>query len=75
MTQTALARKLGVSNANLSRIEHGADLRVSTLIDIARVLGFEPMLVPKEYVPTIRAILDGARRSGEEEIPEAPRFS
>lgn len=36
LRQAELARRLGVSGPNLSRIENGADLRVSTLIDVAR---------------------------------------
>jgi DNA-binding Xre family transcriptional regulator len=47
---------LKFSAANLSRIENGKDLRVSTLLDIARTLGLEPMLVPKMYVPSVRAL-------------------
>lgn len=58
ISQAALARTLGVSAANLSRIEHGADLRVSTLIEIARALGLEPMLVPKEAVGAVRSVID-----------------
>ncbi|HEY0394078.1 MAG TPA: helix-turn-helix transcriptional regulator [Candidatus Elarobacter sp.] len=57
VTQGALAARLGMSVSNLSRIEHGADLRVSTLLDIARELKLEPILVPKELVPSVRGIL------------------
>jgi len=58
LTQADLAKRIGVSAANVSRIEVGKDLRVSTLVDIARALGFEPMLVPKAAVPAVRALLD-----------------
>ncbi len=73
VSQSELARRLGVSGANLSRIEHGADLRVSTLIELARALGFEPMLVPKAYVPSVRALLNDLRRP-ENDQPERGRF-
>jgi len=49
-----------MSVSNLSRIEHGADFRVSTLLDIARQLQLEPLLVPKEMVPAVRAVLSNA---------------
>jgi HTH-type transcriptional regulator/antitoxin HipB len=58
LSQTELARRLAVSPANLSRIEHGSDLRVSTLLELARALQLEPMLVPKNLAPAVRAILD-----------------
>lgn len=57
VTLGALAARLGMSLSNISRIEHGADLRVSTLLDIARELKLEPILVPKEMVPSVRSLL------------------
>jgi HTH-type transcriptional regulator / antitoxin HipB len=74
LSQSELARRLGVSGANLSRIEHGADLRVSTLVDVARALQLEPMLVPKEYVPAVRALLDDLQEPRTSE-PERGRFT
>ena len=74
LSQSALARQLGVSGANVSRIEHGADLRVSTLLEIARALKLEPMLVPKENVPTVRALLDDLQRP-HDATPERGRFT
>jgi transcriptional regulator with XRE-family HTH domain len=71
--QADLARRLGFSAANISRIEHGSDLRVSTLIELARVLGFEPMLVPKAMVPAIRALLE--EPSGSDRALERGRFT
>lgn len=58
ISQGSLARSMGISAANLSRIERGADLRVSTLLDVARALGLEPMLVPKPAVPAVRSVLN-----------------
>jgi transcriptional regulator with XRE-family HTH domain len=72
--QHELAGKLGISGPNLSRIEHGADFRVSTLVELARALKLEPILVPKEHVPAVRAIVDatGAR---DDAPPERGRFT
>ena len=74
LSQSELARRLGVSGANLSRIEHGADLRVSTLLEIARALRLEPMLVPKENVPSVRALLDDLQQP-HDTTPERGRFT
>jgi transcriptional regulator with XRE-family HTH domain len=73
LTQAELARRLAVSAANLSRIEHGSDLRVSTLLEIARELQFEPMLIPKNLAPAVRAILE--EQKGGAERPERGRFA
>ncbi|GAC1402749.1 MAG: hypothetical protein NVSMB64_03080 [Candidatus Velthaea sp.] len=76
LSQAEVARRLGVSGANLSRIERGADLRVSTMIDIARALQLEPMLVPKSLVPSVRALLDELQESdAAQPAPERGRFT
>ncbi|MEO6991010.1 MAG: helix-turn-helix transcriptional regulator [Candidatus Baltobacteraceae bacterium] len=65
LTQTQAARRLGMPNSHLSHIERGADLRVSTLLDIARLLKLEPMLVPKSQVPSVRALLGDSAEPNE----------
>lgn len=72
ISQGRLARTLGVSGANLSRIEHGADLRVSTLLDLARALGLEPMLVPKRAATAVRSVLEDITSA---ELPQRGRFA
>jgi transcriptional regulator with XRE-family HTH domain len=75
LSQTELATMLNVSNANISRIEHGADLRVSTLIEIARALKIEPVLIPKEHLTAVRALLDSIANARNEDEPiQRPRF-
>jgi transcriptional regulator with XRE-family HTH domain len=74
IAQRDLARKLDVSAPNLSRIENGADLRVSTLADLARALGLEPMLVPKHAVAAVRALID-ASTGTEGDVAERGRFT
>jgi transcriptional regulator with XRE-family HTH domain len=69
--QGELARRLGMSAANLSRIEHGSDFRVSTLLDIARELRLEPVLVPKPMLPAVRHLIDPQP----DEAPERGRFA
>ena len=72
--QSELARKLGMSAANLSRIEHGSDFRVSTLLEIARALKLEPVLVPKPNVPLVRVIIRDSERP-DDEPAERGRFT
>lgn len=75
VTQTELAARLAVSNANISRIEHGGDLRVSTLVDFARELELELILVPKEHLSAVRALLDSLEASAPPADPQKPRFA
>ena len=74
VTQAEIARRLGVSAANVSRIETGSDLRVSTLTELARALQLEPMLIPKALVPAVRAMLDEPSQTGDAK-PERGRFT
>jgi transcriptional regulator with XRE-family HTH domain len=74
IAQSDLARKLGMSAANLSRIEHGSDFRVSTLLEIARALKLEPVLVPKPNLPLVTAIIRDSEHPGDD-VAERGRFT
>jgi len=66
VSQRELSAKSGVPQSHISKIENGAvDLRVSSLIALARVLDLELELVPKKIVPAIKSIV---RRSTHSEI-------
>lgn len=59
LTQAILARKLGLKQGNISNIEQGnIDIRTSTLIQIARILGYEVTLVPKELQSLVKYIIN-----------------
>lgn len=75
LSQVELAERLNVSNANISRIEHGADLRVSTLVEVSRALQMEPVLIPKEHVSAVRALLDASYEADAEGSARQPRFA
>lgn len=46
LTQIALARRAGITAEALSRAKKAGDMRVSTLADLARVVGLTLALVP-----------------------------
>ncbi len=61
MSQRALSAKTGVPQSHISRIENGAvDLKTSSLIEFARALDMELMLVPRMLVPTVQGLQRGA---------------
>jgi len=74
-SQQDLATKAGLTQSQLSRIERGADVRLSTLLEVARVLDLEIRLVPREMVGSVDHIM--ARRNhpetSESDLP--PRFA
>ncbi|PWL16419.1 transcriptional regulator [Falsochrobactrum shanghaiense] len=58
MTQAQVADLAGISRPRYRDIETGAAAaRTTTLINIARALGLEMMLVPQVMVPAIEALL------------------
>ncbi len=60
LTQGALGKRLGISQAHLSDIEKGkVSPRLSSLIEIARALDHEAILVPKSRLAMIQALLSG----------------
>ena len=64
LSQRVLSKTAGVPQSHISKIEQGAvDLRLSSLVEIARVLDLEMMLVPRKAVPAIESITRGARKS------------
>ncbi len=68
MSQRSLRDRSGVPQGHISKIESGeVDLRLSSLIALARVLDLELMLVPKKYVPAIQSIM----RSNEDGLDSA----
>jgi len=72
LSQADAGKKSGVGQAHWSRIESGSiDVRLSSMIDITRALGLELMLVPKEYVPAVKALIHQGAEADEFEEDQA----
>lgn len=68
LSQEALGRRVGIPQSHISKIEKGeVDLQASSLIEIARGLGLELMLVPRRLVDTVEWLERG--KKGEEQTP------
>ena len=58
LSQRELSAKSGVPQSHISKIENGAvDLRVSSLVALARTLDLELELVPRKTVPAVQSIV------------------
>jgi transcriptional regulator with XRE-family HTH domain len=58
LSQRTLSKKVGIPQSHLSKIEKGlVDLQLSTLIEIARTLELEPVLVPRRQLIVVEAII------------------
>jgi transcriptional regulator with XRE-family HTH domain len=57
LSQRALSKRAGVPQSHISKIENGGvDLRVSSLVEIARALDLEVTLVPRKNISAVRSI-------------------
>lgn len=63
MTQAELARRSGVSQHRISRIEAGDDVKISTLRALWRGLGWAPLVIPDTLDRPLEARMP--RRDGE----------
>jgi transcriptional regulator with XRE-family HTH domain len=74
LSQRALSAKAGVPQSHISKIERGAvDLRLSSLIALARVLDLELALVPRKTAPLVQSIVrNNAFRASQ---PVRPAYS
>ena len=64
LSQRELSAKSGIPQGHISKIENGAvDLRVSSLVALARALDVELTLVPRKIVPAVQSIVRSSARS------------
>lgn len=61
ITQSEMAERLGTTQGHISMIEaRKVDPRLSNVVEIARLLDQEPILVPRAYLPAIRCLLSSS---------------
>jgi transcriptional regulator with XRE-family HTH domain len=57
LSQRALGTKVGIPQSHISKIEQGlVDLQTNSLIQIARVLDLELVLVSRNYLSAVKAL-------------------
>ncbi|MBW2611408.1 MAG: helix-turn-helix transcriptional regulator [Deltaproteobacteria bacterium] len=60
LNQSEFGNKLGLPQSHISKIEREeTNPRLSTVIDMARIVDRELMLVPRRLAPVIRTMIDG----------------
>ncbi len=60
LKQAAMGEKIGLPQSHVSKIESGAtDPRLSTVLDMARVLDQELVLIPRQLLPQLSGLLYG----------------
>lgn len=60
LSQRELGAKAGLPQGHISKIENGTvDLKLSSLIGLARILGLEVMLVPRRLMPAVETLARG----------------
>jgi len=75
LSQRALSLKTGIQQTQISRIESGqADLRVSTLVELARSLDLEVMLIPRALFPAVNSIIQQKSNSDNSSIVPGPAY-
>lgn len=65
LSQRAFSEHVGVPQGRLSKIENGTvDVRMSNLLELARALDLELMLVPKVLVPAVNSLVNQSLAKG-----------
>lgn len=73
LSQRVLTSKTGVPQSHISKIEAGqVDLRLSSLVAMSRVLDLELVLIPRNKMAAVKAVLHEDSRDGS---PPRPAYS
>lgn len=60
LKQSEFGNKLGLPQSHISKIERGeTDPRLSTVVDMARIVDRELILVPRRLAPAVRTMIEG----------------
>ena len=69
LSQRLLSTKVGMPQSHISKIESGqVDLKLSSLIELARALDFEITLVPRKISHVVSSLIEG------NENPHSPAY-
>ena len=75
LSQRELSARSGVPQGHISKIESGSvDLRLSSLVTIARILDLELALIPRKHLAAINSIV-GSANSNTNGKPPRPAYS
>jgi predicted transcriptional regulator len=59
LTQAAVAERISSTQSYIAAVERNdRDPRWSTVVEMARALELEPLLIPRERLAAVRAVLD-----------------
>lgn len=76
LSQRGLSKAVGMPQAHISKIENAAvDMKASTLIELARALDLEVMLVPRTCVPAVKTIVSAAGQETGRSVPPRPAYA
>lgn len=65
LSQRELSARTGLTQSNISLIESGStEPGLNTVIQLARALDLELMLIPKRYIPAVTGIIRSSSNSG-----------
>ncbi len=71
LSQRKLGDKVGIPQSHLSKIENaGIDLQTSSLIEIARALDLEVMLIPRPLITTVKGLISASLSNDKSERTE-----
>lgn len=78
LSQRDLSARSGIAQSHISKIENGSvDITLSTLVELARALDLEVMLLPRKLIPAVKSITKSTRQnlkhSGESRINDIPK--
>jgi HTH-type transcriptional regulator / antitoxin HipB len=77
-SQAELGKRMGLPQTHISAIETGRVVpRFDTLLELVRILGFDLMLVPRQLLPVVDALVRQQRRlsRGEEIEDDEPLYA
>jgi HTH-type transcriptional regulator / antitoxin HipB len=75
LSQSALADQLGIPQSHLSKIEAGRiDIRLGSLLEMARTLDLELILVPRQDISLIKGLIS-SREKGRQGHTSEPAYS